>query len=399
VQTASSTNEYLFNYAGQRTSTWQVSNNDGDEGRIYWGGQQIAFRDVDGTTYFDHQNWLGTERMRTNYAGSTAASYVSLPWGDGYVPSVVTPNGDQDNLHFAQLEHDSESTTEHAQFRQLSSAQGRWMSPDPYDGSYDPFNPQSFNRFSYVLNNPLAFTDPSGRDIPDCSDDGCGDGGGYIGGSGYGSSPGEGDTPVSQGNVPTIQGPGITIYLNPYISTGLIQGIGSAGGIQQLPSIAFTGGGGRAPKSGVGTKACQALSSRTSAAIQAPINAVIGATKIVDGFLGSLASVVGSPVSEGSSLAGLPGSAYLAVGGTGQMLTAAGQGIYAATGSTQQSNSLIQNGSILSGPVTGGAVLLFTGNKNLAATVGNMEGALTAGPGLVDKAVNFIGAISGLCPP
>jgi RHS repeat-associated protein len=164
VQTASSTNEYLFNYAGQRTSTWQVSNNDGDEGRIYWDGQQIAFRDVDGTTYFDHQNWLGTERLRTNYAGATAASYVSLPWGDGYVPSVVTPNGDQDNLHFAQLEHDSESTTEHAQFRQYSSAQGRWMSPDPYNGSYDFSNPQSLNRYAYALNNPLTFTDPSGQD-------------------------------------------------------------------------------------------------------------------------------------------------------------------------------------------------------------------------------------------
>jgi RHS repeat-associated protein len=180
VQTASSTNEYSFNYAGQRTSTWQVSNNDGDEGRIYWGGQQIAFRDVDGTTYFDHQNWLGTERLRTNYAGAIAASYVSLPWGDGYAPSVVTPNGDQDNLHFAQLEHDSESTTEHAQFRQLSSAQGRWMSPDPYDGSYDATNPQSLNRYAYVLNNPLSATDPLGLFLPAPILSGGGGGGGTL---------------------------------------------------------------------------------------------------------------------------------------------------------------------------------------------------------------------------
>lgn len=39
---------------------------------------------------------------------------------------------------------------------------GRWMSPDPYNGSIDPSNPQSFNRYSYVGNNPLGFTDPSG---------------------------------------------------------------------------------------------------------------------------------------------------------------------------------------------------------------------------------------------
>jgi hypothetical protein len=60
---------------------------------------------------------------------------------------------------------------------------GRWMSPDPYDGSYDVTNPQSLNRYSYALNNPLTFTDPSGQDIPDCGDDYC-EGGGDPGGSG-----------------------------------------------------------------------------------------------------------------------------------------------------------------------------------------------------------------------
>jgi hypothetical protein len=40
--------------------------------------------------------------------------------------------------------------------------QGRWMSPDPYSGSYDTGNPQSYNRYSYALNNPVGMTDPSG---------------------------------------------------------------------------------------------------------------------------------------------------------------------------------------------------------------------------------------------
>jgi RHS repeat-associated protein len=52
--------------------------------------------------------------------------------------------------HFAGLEHDSGSNTDHAQFRQYSNAQGRWMGMDPYAGSYDFSNPQSLNRYSYA---------------------------------------------------------------------------------------------------------------------------------------------------------------------------------------------------------------------------------------------------------
>jgi hypothetical protein len=43
---------------------------------MYWGGKQIAINA--GTTYFDHQDWLGTERTRTDYTGATAATYYSL---------------------------------------------------------------------------------------------------------------------------------------------------------------------------------------------------------------------------------------------------------------------------------------------------------------------------------
>ncbi len=164
VQTASATTEYIYDYAGRRISSWLSPNNSGNEGRIYWDGQQIGYRSTDGTTYFDHQDTLGTERMRTNYAGSVGSSYISLPWGDGYTATVNSSGADQDNLHFASLERDAESGTEHAQFRNYASAQGRWLAPDSYLGSYDLTNPQSMNRYSYALNNPTSFLDPSGLD-------------------------------------------------------------------------------------------------------------------------------------------------------------------------------------------------------------------------------------------
>jgi len=40
----------------------------------------------------------------------------------------------------------------------------RFLQPDNF--VQDPFNTQSFNRYGYVLNNPLAYTDPSGEIIP-----------------------------------------------------------------------------------------------------------------------------------------------------------------------------------------------------------------------------------------
>jgi RHS repeat-associated protein len=85
-------------------------------------------------------------------------TYTSLPYGDNSAASGT----DTDANHYAMLDHDSESGTDHAQFRQYGNTQGRFMSPDPYDGSYDPSNPQSFNRYAYALNSPLSYVDPSG---------------------------------------------------------------------------------------------------------------------------------------------------------------------------------------------------------------------------------------------
>ena len=48
----------------------------------------------------------------------------------------------------------------HMNGRVLDPALGRFLSPDPYVQS--PYDSQSLNRYSYVRNNPLRFTDPSG---------------------------------------------------------------------------------------------------------------------------------------------------------------------------------------------------------------------------------------------
>ncbi len=180
--------EFVFNQSGQRVSTWkpgfyQLA------GQSYWGAKPVEFY-VASVANYQHQDWLGTERLRTTYNGAVEGSYQSLPFGDGQTSS----GEDYDAYHFAVLDTDSESATDHAQFRQYSPAQGRWMRPDPYAGSYDANNPQSFNRYSYVLNNPLAGIDPSGLNC-DIQGNGC---------PGYGDCAN--DPNCSAGDVPGTPG-------------------------------------------------------------------------------------------------------------------------------------------------------------------------------------------------
>ncbi len=49
----------------------------------------------------------------------------------------------------------------HARFH--SPVTGRFLSVDPEEGSADLRLPQSWNRYSYVTNNPVNYTDPTGR--------------------------------------------------------------------------------------------------------------------------------------------------------------------------------------------------------------------------------------------
>ncbi len=172
VQVGSNWTEYLFDPMGQRLSSWipNGAGGAGNEGRIWMDGVLVATRNWNGKTYFHHTDPLGTERMRTDYTGAIATTSKSAAFGDGFSQTSSDQYGAaQDNLEFAGQDADNESGTQHAGYRQYSSTAGRWMSPDPYDGSYDATNPQSLNRYSYVSNGVLTFTDPSGQFAPGCT--------------------------------------------------------------------------------------------------------------------------------------------------------------------------------------------------------------------------------------
>jgi RHS repeat-associated protein len=72
---------------------------------------------------------------------------------------------------FTGYERDAESGLDNAQARYYGSSLGRFTSPDPRGGH--TFDPQTLNKYSYVRNNPLGFTDPTGLDFYlQCAPDG-----------------------------------------------------------------------------------------------------------------------------------------------------------------------------------------------------------------------------------
>jgi RHS repeat-associated protein len=64
---------------------------------------------------------------------------------------------------FTGKERDAESELDNFGARYNACSLGRFMSPDPMGGHYG--DPQTLNRYAYVRNNPLRFTDPTGLDF------------------------------------------------------------------------------------------------------------------------------------------------------------------------------------------------------------------------------------------
>ena len=59
-------------------------------------------------------------------------------------------------------ERDTESGNDYFSARYYSSSMGRFMSPDPSNLSVDFWLPQTWNRYTYALNNPLTMVDRNG---------------------------------------------------------------------------------------------------------------------------------------------------------------------------------------------------------------------------------------------
>jgi RHS repeat-associated protein len=153
--------DYLYDLSNHEIT--EVNSSGGwNRGEVYAGDNHIATYN-NGTTYFIHRDWLGTERVRSSLSGVSCETVTSLAFGDGM--TTTGSCSDISPLHFTGKQRDTESGLDYFGARYNSSGLGRFMSPDPKQISAHMFDPQSFNRYAHTRNNPLAFVDPDGRDL------------------------------------------------------------------------------------------------------------------------------------------------------------------------------------------------------------------------------------------
>ncbi len=134
-----------------------------------------VFKPAQGAIEYHHVDALGSTRMVTDANGAVVARYDYLPFGE------EIPSGEwqrTDTLHYGGANNvlqrftgqirDDESGLDYFGARYFSSQQGRFMSPDPVlNLTPTIMDPQRWNRYAYVRNNPLRFTDPTGQDLLD----------------------------------------------------------------------------------------------------------------------------------------------------------------------------------------------------------------------------------------
>jgi len=168
-----STPDAVYSYDGEGKRVKKISSTETtvfvyDMGGMLIAEYSTALAETPQVAYLT-QDHLASPRITTNENGAVtnrkdfmafgdeavSAHRVGGEGGNGYDPAGIRKN-------YTGYEKDAESGLEFAQARYYNPGHGRFTSIDPMMASASIRNPQTFNRYSYVLNSPYKFTDPLG---------------------------------------------------------------------------------------------------------------------------------------------------------------------------------------------------------------------------------------------
>ncbi|MEE4273253.1 MAG: RHS repeat-associated core domain-containing protein [Thermoanaerobaculales bacterium] len=127
---------------------------------VYANGRQVAKVVPDGVGgnrfRFFHADHLGSSLSITDGVGAIVWTGTYYPFGEPF-----SSRGEADRYRFTQHELDAQSGFLYAKARFYHPGIGRFLSTDPVDGNVNAS--QSWNRYAYALNNPVMYTDPTGK--------------------------------------------------------------------------------------------------------------------------------------------------------------------------------------------------------------------------------------------
>ena len=168
MQIGNSTTIYVDDY--------QVNKNGNTEQRLHYisgpaGLCALIVQNYNGSTLTSRATYY----LQTDYQGSIIAAYNSNgtlykrfaydPWGRRRNGSNWTNYQTETEAlitrGYCGHEHLDDFGTINMNGRIYDPRLGRFLSPDPYVQA--PYNSQNYNRYSYCLNNPLKYTDPTGE--------------------------------------------------------------------------------------------------------------------------------------------------------------------------------------------------------------------------------------------
>lgn len=121
------------------------------------------------TTSWTVTDQLGSPRVIVNAVAEVVSRRDFMPFGeeidpDGTYRMTGQKYGQSDRVRekFTGYQKDEETGLDFAEARMYQNLHGRFTAIDPLLASGKSVDPQTFNRYAYVLNNPLTLTDPGG---------------------------------------------------------------------------------------------------------------------------------------------------------------------------------------------------------------------------------------------
>lgn len=121
------------------------------------------------TTSYTVTDQLGSPRVIVDALGQVVSRRDFMPFGeevdvDGTYRTTAQGYGEPDIVRqrFTGYQKDDETGLDFAEARMYQNLHGRFTAVDPLLASGKSADPQTFNRYVYVMNNPLMYTDPTG---------------------------------------------------------------------------------------------------------------------------------------------------------------------------------------------------------------------------------------------